>query len=65
MLKTHQMKLLVGAAIGMLMENLEEETNPEVKAKMEEYKTQMEEMYEQILFAEFMEHMMKEEKVES
>ncbi len=65
MLKTHQMKLLVGATIGMLEENLAEETNPEVKAEMENYKKQLEELYEQILFAEFMEHMMKEVKVES
>lgn len=65
MLKTHQMKLLVGATIGMLEENLAEEVNPEVKAEMENYKKQMEELYEQIMFAEFMEHMMEEAKVES
>lgn len=65
MLKTHQMKMLVGATIGMLEENLAEVTDPEVKTEMENYKKQMEELYEQILFAEFMEHMMAGELVES
>lgn len=65
MLKTNQMKLLVGATIGMLEENLSEVNDPEKKQEMENYKAQMEELYEQILFAEFMEHMMEEVKVES
>ena len=33
MLKTGQMKLLVGAAIGMLEANLAEENDPEVKKR--------------------------------
>lgn len=65
MLKTHQMKMLVGAAIGMLEENLAEETNPEVKVEMENYKKQMEELYAQILLSEFMENMMEKMEVES
>lgn len=65
MLKTHQMKMLVGATIGMLEENLAEVNDPKEKEEMENYKKQMEQLYEQILFAEFMEHMMAGELVES
>lgn len=65
MLKTDQMKMLVGAIVGMLEENLAEVDDPEVKVEMEKYKKQMEELYEQILFTEFMENMMKEMEVES
>lgn len=65
MLKTDQMKMLVGAIIGMLEENLSEVTDPEVKEGMEHYKKQMEELYAQILLSEFMENMMKEMEVES
>lgn len=63
MLKTGQMKLLVGAAIGMLEENLAEENDPEVKKGMEHYKKQMEELYAQILLSEFMENMMAKMEV--
>ena len=55
MLKLHQMELLVGAAIGMLEENLSEEKDPEVKEQIMKYKKQLEEMYEQIMFAKFLE----------
>lgn len=65
MLKTDQMKMLVGAIVGMLEENLAEVTDPEVKEGMEHYKKQMEELYAQILLSEFMENMMKEMEVES
>jgi hypothetical protein len=65
MLKTDQMKMLVGAIIGMLEENLAEVDDPEVKEGMEHYKKQMEELYAQILLSEFMENMMKEMEVES
>ena len=58
MLKTDQMKMLVGAIIGMLEENLSEENDPEVKEGIENYKKQMEELYAQILLSEFMENMM-------
>lgn len=65
MLKTHQMKMIVGATIGMLEENLSEVNDPKEKEEMENYKKQMEQLYEQILFAEFMEHMMEGVEVES
>ena len=58
MLKTDQMKMLVGAIIGMLEENLAEENDPEVKEGIMNYKKQMEELYVQILLSEFMENMM-------
>lgn len=63
MLKTDQMKMLVGAIIGMLEENLAEENDPEVKKGIENYKNQMEELYAQILLSEFMENMMKQMEV--
>ena len=65
MLKTDQMKMLVGAIVGMLEENLSEVTDPEMKEQMEKYKKQMEELYVQILLSEFMENMMEEVKAES
>ena len=65
MLKTHQMKMLVGATIGMLDENLAEVTDPEVKKGIEEYKEKLEELYAQILLSEFMENMMEKMEVES
>ena len=63
MLKTDQMKMLVGAIIGMLEENLAEENDPEVKQGIENYKKQMEELYAQILLSEFMENMMAQMEV--
>lgn len=63
MLKTDQMKLLVGAIVGMLEENLAEENDPEVKEGIENYKKQMEELYAQILLSEFMENMMAKMEV--
>ena len=63
MLKTDQMKMLVGAIIGMLEENLAEENDPEVKKGIENYKKQMEELYAQILLSEFMENMMAKMEV--
>lgn len=55
MLKLHQMEVLVGAAIGMLEENLSEEKDPNVREQIENYKKQLEEMYGQIMFAKFLE----------
>jgi hypothetical protein len=59
------MKMLVGAIVGMLEENLSEATDPEVKKGIENYKEQMEELYAQILLSEFMENMMEKMEVES
>lgn len=55
MLKLHQMEVLVGAAIGMLEENLSEVDDPEVKEQIMEYKKQMENLFEQIMFAKLLE----------
>jgi ribosomal protein L14E/L6E/L27E len=59
------MKMLVGAIVGMLEENLSEVTDPEVKKGIENYKKEMEELYAQILLSEFMENMMEKMEVES
>lgn len=55
MLKLEQMEVLVGATIGMLDENLSEVDDPEVKEEIMKYKKQMEALYEQIMFAKFLE----------
>lgn len=55
MLKLEQMEVLVGATIGMLDENLSEVDDPEVKEEIMNYKKQMENLYEQIMFAKFLE----------
>lgn len=65
MLKLDQMEVLVGATIGMLEENLAEEKDPEMKEEIVKYKEQMEELFGQIKFAQFMEHMMEGAMVES
>lgn len=65
MLKTHQMKMLVGATIGILEENLLEEKDPKVKQEIEKYKAEMEELFMQISLAEFMEHMIEGVEVEA
>lgn len=65
MLKLDQMEVLVGATIEMLNENLAEVTDPEVKAETEKQKEHMEELFEQIKFAQFMEYMVEGVKMES
>ena len=65
MLKLDQMEVLVGATIGMLEENLAELTDPKLKEETEKQKAHMEELFEQIKFAQFMEHMMEGVKMES
>lgn len=55
MLKLEQMEVLVGATIGMLDENLSEVDDPKVKEEIMNYKKQMEDLYEQIMFAKFLE----------
>lgn len=63
MLKLHQMEVLVGAAIGMLEENLSEEKDPNVREQIENYKKQLEEMYGQIMFAKFLEEIRAKDMV--
>ena len=63
MLKLHQMELLVGAAIGMLEENLSEEKDPNVIEQIEKYKKQLEQMYEQIMFAKFLDEVVSKEMI--
>lgn len=55
MLKLEQMEVLVGATIGMLEENLSEVNDPDVKQEIAKEKKKMEELYEQIMFAKFLE----------
>lgn len=55
MLKLEQMEVLVGATIEMLNENLSEVDDPEVKEQIMEYKKQMENLFEQIMFAKLLE----------
>jgi hypothetical protein len=57
MLKTEQMEIIVGAVIGMLEENLSEENDPKKKEEIINYKKQMEELYEQIMFIRVIEHL--------
>lgn len=57
MLKVNQMKYVINLVKGMLEENLYEESDPEKRRRIVEYKNQMEELEQQIMFLEFIEQL--------
>lgn len=57
MLKVNQMKRVINLVKGMLEENLYEESDPEKRKQIVEYKNQMEELEQQIMFLEFIEQL--------
>lgn len=57
MLKVNQMKRVINLVKGMLEENLYEESDPERRKQIVEYKNQMEELEQQIMFLEFIEQL--------